>query len=404
MIDMQFRFEFGPVLGLLLWTGSAALAADNSNSTPSGTAASWANLFEDPVVARAKGVEVKRSQVDNAFIAFKANLALRGQTLPEDMRRFREAMLLDRLIINQLMVNRVIETDKARAKEITAKFMAELKKEFPSEEAFTRRVKALGMTTEQYYKIVEDQGLADAVLDRELKSKITITDAAVRQFYDTGTDVLVQVMEAALDKMAKNPDTRLDDLSEAKKRIDEVRKANLTRLGSPETVRVIHLLLATIDRDKNLPYSDEQQRAKRQLIDKLLVRARTGEDFSKMVLDFSEDRGLKETKGEYTLSQNSPFTPEFKAAAFSLKTNQISDVVVTPYGYHIIKLLEKTPARKSEFEKVAPDIKEHLSNQELQKQMPDFFAKIKQEAAVEILDPRYQIKPATEEGKQKAAP
>ena len=52
----------------------------------------------------------------------------------------------------------------------------------------------------------------------------------------------------------------------------------------------------------------------------------------KLVQEFSEDRGLAETKGEYTLTRNDSFSPEFKAAAFSLDQGKISDIVATPFG------------------------------------------------------------------------
>src|SRR5882762_9423753 len=88
-------------VGLALFSTAAARApASVSAAVP---------LFEDPVVARGKGVEIKRSQVDDAFTAYRANLAARNQNLPEEQRRFREAQLLDRLITTQLLVNRATD-------------------------------------------------------------------------------------------------------------------------------------------------------------------------------------------------------------------------------------------------------------------------------------------------------
>ena len=80
--------------------------------------------------------------------------------------------------------------------------------------------------------------------------------------------------------------------------------------------------------------------------------------------------------------------PEFEAAAFSLTTNQISDVVTTSYGYHIIKLSEKIPAKVVAFAEVSDDLKEALKNQELQKQLADgeYLEKLRKDAGVEILD------------------
>ena len=77
--------------------------------------------------------------------------------------------------------------------------------------------------------------------------------------------------------------------------------------------------------------------------------------------------------------------PEFEAAAFSLKTNQVSDLVETKYGYHIIKLWEKLPAAKDPLDKVAPQIKDYLVHTEVMKRIPDYRTQLEKEAGVEII-------------------
>ena len=84
--------------------------------------------------------------------------------------------------------------------------------------------------------------------------------------------------------------------------------------------------------------------------------------------------------------------PEFEAAAFSMKTNQVSDLVETTYGYHIIKLNEKIPAQKAEYAKVEKEIKERLQLMEIQKRLPDYLDKLKKEAGVEIAGEKSKVK------------
>src|ERR1041385_2813220 len=81
-----------------------------------------------PVLAKGKGVEIRRSQLDDAFIAFRANLAARGQNVPESRREAAEAQLLDRMIVTQLLVNKASAADKESARTNAAKFFQESRK------------------------------------------------------------------------------------------------------------------------------------------------------------------------------------------------------------------------------------------------------------------------------------
>ena len=350
-----------------------------------------AGLFDDPVIARGKGVEIRRSQLEDAFISYKANLAARDQRLPESQRAFREAQMLDRLITTQLMINRATEGDKIAAKGMAEKFNNEARKSAGSDEAFSRQLKAVGMSMEHYDRRIMEQAISEAVLEREVKSKLIIADSQVEDFYKNGTDAMVKIMQEELERLAKDPDSTPTQLAGVKKQIDELKTNNLSRLELPERIRVSHILISTRNRETEEELPEDQKKAKRQLAEKLLGRARAGEDFVKLVKEYSEDRNLKDTHGEYTFARQDPFAPEFKAAAFSLATNQISDLVPTIFGYHIIKLHEKIAPKKIEFEKVSAEIKSALLQQEVQRALPEYFERIKKEAGVEILDSKYKL-------------
>ncbi len=75
--------------------------------------------------------------------------------------------------------------------------------------------------------------------------------------------------------------------------------------------------------------------------EEVLAKLKAGEDFAKIVKEYSDDPGSKEQGGIYTLQPVSQWVPEFKQAAITLPINQLSDLVKTNYGYHIIKVLER---------------------------------------------------------------
>ena len=374
---------FCSLLSLLTLVPTLRTAAADASAVSAGS------LFDDPVLVRGKGLEVKRSQLEDAFTAYAANLAARGETLPPDERSFREAQLLDRLIITRLLVARAVAQDKERAKTLCQKFIKEAQRSTSSEEMFRRQLKAAGMTMEGFTNRVMEQALAEAVIERELRPKVTVTDAQVDEFYKSGVDFMVKDMENGIERMGRNPNTTIGDLADARKRVEEVKKLNLAKLEQPERVRVSHILVSTREPDSDRDLPPEKKKEKRAAAEKLLARVRSGEDFAKLMKQFSDDKSA--SGGDYTLSREDPFVPEFKAAAFTLAPGGISDLVSTTFGFHIIKLHERLPAKKTEFAKVAPEIKEALLQQAVQGKMPDYFTTVKKEAAIEVLDPKYKL-------------
>ncbi|HZV34755.1 MAG TPA: peptidylprolyl isomerase, partial [Verrucomicrobiae bacterium] len=221
------------------------------------------------------------------------------------------------------------------------KRLATMHKQVTNEETFTMQLKSLGMTEDQLRKRLTDAATAETVL----MSKVSVSDADIKKFYDD----------------------------------------NPTKFQQPEKVKAAHVLISTGNPHSTTPMSDSEKQAKLKIAQNVLKRAKANEDFAKLAKEFSDDPGSKDNGGEYTFARGE-MVPEFEAAAFSLQTNQISDIVTTQYGYHIIKLLEKFPAKKLELAEVKPDIKAYLEQSAVQKMLPDYYATLKKDAKVEILD------------------
>ena len=338
--------------GLALAHASAATSTPAATASPAEATAPGKNppkvtdLFPDEVVAKGKGVEVKRSQLDDAMVSIKSAFAARGQDLPpEEMNRI-EQNVLDRLIQIQLLLLKATDKDKIEGKETCAKRLEAIKTRAGSDEVLARQLKSVGTTPQELQAKMTEESTAQVVLERELK--INVTDQDVQKFYEN----------------------------------------NPSKFEQPESARASHILLSTRDPETSKDLPEDQKAAKRKKAEELLKRARAGEDFAKLAKENSEDPGSKDKGGEYQFARGQ-MMPEFETAAFSLNTNQISDIVTTQYGYHIIKLSEKIPAKKVELAKVAPEVKEYLKNEEMKKHqqdLQDYLEKSKKEAGVQILD------------------
>ena len=122
---------------------------------------------------------------------------------------------------------------------------------------------------------------------------------------------------------------------------------------------------------------------KRKKADEILVRAKKGEDFNALVKEFSEDRSTDHPNGEYTFSKGQ-MPPEFEVAAFTLSTNQVSDLVTTRYGNHISKLHEKIAAKKADLAPLMEKVRDSLQQEAVQKDLPSLIEKLRKEADVVV--------------------
>lgn len=321
-------------------------------------------LFEDKVIAKADGVEVKQSELDESFTERRAAMAARGQTIPEMQRASIEYQLVEQLVIAKLLTGMATDADKAKAKERVDKVYEENAARFPTPEAFQQQLRMNGLTPETFKEKALTQITWQTVLEGALRPKISVTDEAVRNFY------------------TNNP----------------------ARFEKPEQVRASHILVSTLDKTKNppTPLPDAEKAAKLAEARAIRERAEKGEDFAALARQHSDDPGSKDRGGEYTFPRGQ-MVPPFEAAAFSLEPGKVSDIVETTFGYHVIKLHEKIPAEVVPLETVFVELKEALETQEIQKLIPEYVERLKKDKSVEISLPLPEALRTVRENALKAA-
>jgi parvulin-like peptidyl-prolyl isomerase len=260
------------------------------------------DLFTNSVVAKGKGFTITRSALDEAMAGIKSQALARGEAITPEQENLLERQILQRLIQVQLLSAKATDADKTAGKELAQERLNEIKmRAGGTDEALDQQLKPLGMTRSEFVAKVTEEAIAETVLKRDLK--VNVSPEEIKSFYE----------------------------------------GNKGKFEQPEMVRAAHILFGTRDLTTQIELSDAQKATKKKLAEDVLKRARAGEDFAKLAKEFSEDPGSKDKGGEYTFPKGQ-MVPEFESAAFSMNTNQISDIVTTAFGYHIIKLYDKLPA------------------------------------------------------------
>jgi peptidyl-prolyl cis-trans isomerase C len=187
---------------------------------------------------------------------------------------------------------------------------------------------------------------------------------------DTRRDMMIRKMmegEAASVAEATEP--------EAKDFYDK----NPDKFKQGELLRASHILVKADEQADEA--TKKQARAK---IDDILERVRAGEDFAKLARENSDD-GSKDQGGDLGFFRRGQMVPPFDQAAFALQPGEISDVVTTQFGYHIIKSVERKDAQVVPYDKVQPQILKFLSDKKKQDRVNAFIEELKQRAKIEVL-------------------
>lgn len=141
---------------------------------------------------------------------------------------------------------------------------------------------------------------------------------------------------------------------------------------TPEQVKASHILIRANPDDAN---SETQAKAKIEHVIKRLAK----EDFAKVAAEVSEDPGSKTKKGDLGYFSKGRMVPEFEQTAFLTPVGKISEIVKTPFGFHVIKVTDKKPATTTSFEAAKNGIAQKLlaeeKNAETSKQLEELTSK-----------------------------
>jgi peptidyl-prolyl cis-trans isomerase D len=144
--------------------------------------------------------------------------------------------------------------------------------------------------------------------------------------------------------------------------LDRAYNDSIEQYTTPEQVRASHILLKT---------EGKEEAAVRAQAEDLLKKAKAGADFADLAKRYSEDEGSAPNGGDLDYFGRGRMVPQFDTVVFAMEAGQISEIVKTDFGFHIIKLVDKKPGTTRTLDEARPQLVEQLSIERAQTQATD---------------------------------
>lgn len=288
------------------------------------------------ILAEVNGESIERWELEMAVreieaIAMHPVLSRQRDALMRD--------LLDRLIGHHLAAQ------EARARDLTVsdaevdEAIALERQEFPDDQAFEASLVELGTSIEQLRQ-QRHLGLEVARFVREyIAQTITVQEENIESYY----------------------------------------RENLESFQVPETIDASHILI------RIYPDASAQQRSEaRAKVADILAQLRRGADFARLAQLQSQDTATAPEGGSLGTLVRGRADPAFEAVVFALEPGELSDVVETPFGYHVVKVHERSAARTTPLAEVRAEIEEGLSQDVQQAKLAEWVEQARLKATIEI--------------------
>ncbi|HYP06835.1 MAG TPA: peptidyl-prolyl cis-trans isomerase [Bryobacteraceae bacterium] len=184
---------------------------------------------------------------------------------------------------------------------------------------------------------------------KETRSEVTVSQADIEAYYNANRGQFMSPEKRSFHLLIADEARMGAAIEVSENDLRAAYSANLDRYRLPEKVKVRHILISTTGKSP-----EETAKLQAKAAD-ILKQARGGADFAALAKQHSDDPGSKETGGEYEVVRGQ-MVPAFEQAAFSRNVKEIGELVKTEYGFHILQVLEKMPAKVKPFEEVKAEL------------------------------------------------
>jgi peptidyl-prolyl cis-trans isomerase SurA len=270
---------------------------------------------------------------------------LKEEIVTEDRLEKREQMqALCRQVLEKLIEEKLIDQEvkksgiKISSREMEATLEEVKRRNAATQEDLEKALAADGLTLEGYKKQIEKGLQRQKLINWSVKVEAKAGEKELREFY----------------------------------------QKNMGRYRTNETYRTGHILFV-------IPKgaTPEEIREIRKKGQKVLEKIKGGEDFGEMALLYSEDASNKE-QGNLGYFKRGELLPAFEREALRLKVGEVSGIVRTEFGFHIIKLLDRKGVDPLPFEEVQEKVKADYYESEMEKAFKQYLSTLKEKSVIEI--------------------
>ena len=303
----------------------------------------WAKTEKkEEVAALVNGEPIVAAAVQGEIKGILARAKEQGRKPTDaEMASLRESVL-EKMIKLELLSQ---ESKKAGVSVNAADIDNELKgykKGFADDKAFAKALGEAGITEAELRKQVGKNLTIQKFIDTKFKGKAQVTEQEAKDFYTSNQDKFAQ----------------------------------------PEMAHARHILITAKETE---PKADKDR--KRAKLVEIKKKLKDGGDFADLAKQFS-DCPSKERGGDLGFFPRGQMVKPFEQAVFKMMPGDVSDIVETEFGYHLIKLEEKKPAKTVSFDEAKAKITAYLTQEKVTANIEAFIAEAKSKATIKILSPQ----------------
>jgi peptidyl-prolyl cis-trans isomerase C len=268
---------------------------------------------------------------------FKQRLARMGRPLERSQLSKIKEKVLENLINSELLYQETLKKGVKVEENAINKQLNMLKKRFPSEAEFKKTLEKMNLSEADIKSQIKKGEAIKKFIDKQFVQNITVSNEEIKVYYDSRSDSFKQ----------------------------------------PAGIRASHILI------KVEPRSDDSQKAAaRKKVEEIQKKLQKGADFAALAKEFSQ--GPSSAKGgDLGFFKRGQMVKPFEEAAFALGQGDVSEIVETRFGYHLIKVFEKKPEKTVKYEEIKDKLQQYLKQRKVQEQMDLYVEGLKRKAKVE---------------------